>query len=226
MADHTPLLPLVRKYLLDDPVRAAHSLETLSEDEAVQVLNELPAELSVSMFPHLPLGFAASLLKDLSPDLFKDIAHGLEPEKVASIFMGLPKESREQLLGLLSEDVKRQIVDFITYPEDSAGKIMTTDILSFHTTVKVKEAIQRIRFLAQRKYPLSYAYVVSKDNILTGVINMRDLMLADPEVELVAIMRKDVFAVSAFLDRELVAEELSRRKYFAAPVVDSRALSL
>jgi magnesium transporter len=74
--------------------------------------------------------------------------------------------------------------------------------------------------LAQRRYPASYAYVVDAHDHLVGVVNMRDLMLAAPESRLSSVMRSDVFALHSFLDREEAANELSKRRYFAAPVID------
>ena len=97
---------------------------------------------------------------------------------------------------------------------------MTTSMLSFHEDLQVRDAINKIRILAQRQYPASYAYVVDNINRLVGVINMRDLMLASPEASLAKVMRREVFSVNCFMDREQMADELAKRKFFAAPVVD------
>ena len=56
---------------------------------------------------------------------------------------------------------------------------------------------------------------------LLGVLNMRDLMLSPPDKPLESIMRKDIFSLNCFVDRQEAAVELAKRKYFAAPVVDS-----
>ena len=109
----------------------------------------------------------------------------------------------------------------LTYPKDSAGRIMTTDYLAFHEDVKVKDAVQRIRAQAGRQDAASYTYVVDQDNRLAGVLNMRDLLLASGDAELRAIVRRDVFAVNGFMDRGEVAHELAQRRFFAAPVVDA-----
>jgi magnesium transporter len=120
----------------------------------------------------------------------------------------------------LSEKTKREIQELLTYPENSAGRIMTTEILALHTEVRVRDAIQRIRSLAHRKSPASYTYVVDGKSQLVGVINMREMIVAPSDTTLESIMRKDVFSVNCFMDREEVAAELSNRRYFAAPVVD------
>jgi magnesium transporter len=87
--------------------------------------------------------------------------------------------------------------------------------------MSAQEAIEKIRRLAQKRFPASYVYVVDDDNHLIGVMNMRDLMLALPEHRLETFMRRDLFTIHCFVDREEAANELSKRRYFAAPVVDS-----
>ena len=109
----------------------------------------------------------------------------------------------------------------LMYPENSAGRIMSTDYLAFNEHVKVKEAVQRLRALAHKHAPLSYAYVVDEENHLVGVLNMRDLLVAQGEMTLHNIMRRDVYCVNGFSDRESVAKDLAKRHYFAAPVVDA-----
>jgi len=221
MAQRTPLLELVQKFFESDPVSAAHSLETMEEADAVKVLRALPPALSSRAFPHLHVSHAAALLKEVPPEIFRAIVDKLEPERGASIFVSLPDDVRMTFIDHLSENVKRKIQELLTFPENSAGRIMSSDYLAFHTEVKVKEAIQRIRNLSRTRPTASYAYVLDADHRLVGVMNMRDLMLAPGGATLESIMRTDVFTVNAFMDREEVANVLSERKYFAAPVVDN-----
>lgn len=218
---HTDALTLmVRRFFEQDPARAAHSLETMDEDDALRVLEVLPSELSVEIFPHLQPHFAASLLKGLPPETVGPLAEKLDPQHSAALLLQLSAEHREKLLAAFPEKIKKIIREILTYPEDSAGRIMSPEFLAFHSDVTVGSAVQRIRQLSQRKAPSSYAYVVDRANRLVGVMNMRDLMLAPQDSRLESVMRKDVFSVHCFMDREKIAEEFSRRRYFAAPVVD------
>lgn len=218
----TPLLALVEKYFKREPEAAAHSLETMSEAEAVDVLKAVSAETAAEAVSRLPDAFAASLIEELPLELVKKISEYLQPQQSASIFLHLPAEKRQQFLDLLTERKKRQIQEYLMYPEDSAGRIMTTDFLAFHGDLTVKEAIQKIRQMAHQKgSPASYAYVVDRASRLIGVMNMRDMMLAPDDVSLESVMRKNVFTIDCFMDREKVAQELSARHFFAAPVVDA-----
>ncbi|MBM3879977.1 MAG: magnesium transporter [Verrucomicrobia bacterium] len=221
MSEGSPLLPLVRKYLEADLVTAARMLETMSEDEVVEVLRLLPAPLAGAVVRQLQVGFAAALLKDAEAELFTEIAQGVDSQHAAAIYMHLPPEARERFLGHLPERLKREIQEQLAYPADSVGRLMNRNFLAFRKTLRVQEAIERIRALAAKRYPASYAYVVDEGERLCGVMNMRDLLLASPAEALERIMRTELFTLHCFTDREQAASELSKRRYFAAPVVDS-----
>jgi len=222
MTEQSPLLPLVQKYFEHDTAAAAHGLERMTEDEAVEVLKALPTSLAVRAIHHLQISYAAALLKDADTAVFREITTALEPQFAATIFMHLPQDARERLLEHLPGKLKIQMKELLTYPENSVGRIMTTDFLSFHKDVTAHDAIEKIRLLARKRFPASYVYVIDDEEHLIGVMNMRDLMLASLDQPLESIMRKEVFSIHCFVDREEAANELSRRRYFAAPVVDSQ----
>ena len=221
MNGNSPLFPYVEKFFEYDPLTATRALETMDEDEAIEILKNLPPSVSVKIFHNLQVNYAAALLKEIPTSTFKEIVENLSPEQGAAIIVNIPEDIRKRLLECLSNKSRQMIQELLIFPVDSAGRIMTTNFIAFRTDIKVKDAIQRIRSLAFQKQTSSYVYVVDNGNRLVGVLNMRDLLLASPEAKLESAMIKDVFTINAFTDREEVANQLSSRRYFAAPVVDS-----
>jgi magnesium transporter len=221
MNDKNIFLPLVEKFIENDLEAAGRIFESLPEDEVANVFRSLPPPLAVRMIRYLQISFAASLLNDVDDPFLKEIVSRLDPQFASSILMHLPADARERMTRQITGKLKEQIRELLEYPKDSVGRIMTTDFLSFDKNELAHEAIEKIRLLAKKRYPLSYAYVTDADNRLVGVLNMRDLMIAQPDKPLEDIIRKDVFSIHCFLDIQEAANELSRRKYFAAPVVDS-----
>jgi magnesium transporter len=217
-----PLLSLVQKYFENDPAAAAHALETMSPEEAVEVLKNIPLAMATKALGHLNDSYAAVLLQQMPRSLFPRIVNGLDAQQAASMFMQLNSELRQELLQHLEEKRKRQIQEYLSFPEDSAGRIMTLDVIAFHGDIKVKEAIQKIRLLAQRGSSSSYVYVVDKENKLVGVMNMRDMLIAAESDLLENVMRRDIYSVNCFMDRETVANEFKSRRFFVAPVVDNQ----
>jgi magnesium transporter len=222
MEASTPLLPYVQKFFEYDPLTATHALETMDEKEAVQIINALPVSVCVKIFHKLQVEQAADYLERMPTEKFIQIVEKMEPDRGALIFMNIANEIRKTMMAHLSDKVKQEIADILTYPKGSLGTIMTTKYVAFSQGLKIKDAVSKIRERAHSKAPpASYLYVTDDDNHLVGVINMRDLIIGEEDKTLESIMIRDIFCLNAFTDREDAASELSKRKYFAVPVVDN-----
>ncbi|GJM15563.1 MAG: magnesium transporter MgtE [Thermodesulfobacteriota bacterium] len=222
MEANTVLIPYVQKFFEYDPLTATHALETMDEEEAIQILTALPASVSVGIFDRLQVHHAAAYLERIPAENFNEIVERMEPERGASIFIHIADDIRTKMMAHLSDKVKKDIVDILTYPKGSVGTIMTAKYVAFNKEIKIKDAISNIRQRAHSKAPpASYLYVTDDENRLVGVINMRDLIIGDEAKALETIMIRDIFSLNAFTDREEAATQLSARKYFAAPVVDN-----
>lgn len=211
---------MVQRFFEHDPLAAAQSLEAMEEPDAIKILRSLPPSLTAQAFRFLSAGYAAGLLTNLPFDAFREIIEKLEPRQGAALFVNLPSEDRERFLVNLPEKTKAAIQELLQFPENSAGRIMTTDFLTLQGSLRVKDAIRRIRSLARKNAPASYVYVVDSEYHLVGVINMRDLLVAGSMQPLESVMRTDIVSIDSFMDREDVATMLSKLRYFASPVVD------
>jgi magnesium transporter len=220
MPKPNPLLALVRPQIESDPATAARRLEALPEEAAVQALTDLPASLAALVFPHLQVSYAAALLRSAGPEVFQATSKVLDPHRAATIFMHLPEDARERLLPHLPDKLKARVQELLTYPEDSVGSLMSSGFLAFPKDMRVKDAITKLRSLNKKRMAPSYAYVVDEEDRLVGVMNMYELLLASPSATLESVVRPEVFAVHCFMDFSEAANELSKRRFFAAPVVD------
>jgi len=214
------LAPVLKKYFENDPVAAARNLESLPADNAVAALKAVPASAAVEIVKRLSDSMAAVMIKDLPKHLFQEISGKLDSQQLASIFLCLPKDRQTELLQAMGEKKKQEVQELLTFPEDSAGRLMSSVFLSVYSDIVVKDAVQKIKQLAQKGFPPSYAYVVDRENHLVGVMTMRDTLLADKNAVVQTVMKKEIFAIDSFMDREQVAHELASRRFFAAPVVD------
>ena len=221
MEKNQSFLPVIQHYFESDLVHAAQFLETMDPEEAASVIAEISPSLQNQVFLELQDTFAAQVMNTMSQDDSYRILESLDHQRSANILRCLKEDKRNLFIQKFPEVIRRKILEFLIYPLQSAGQMMTGDFLAFHSEIKVQDAVQKIRETVRKGQQTSYIYVVDRENHLAGVMNMRDMLLAIPEATLESIMRKNVFAVDAFLDREAVAAELSKRKYFSAPVVDS-----
>ncbi|UCD34267.1 MAG: magnesium transporter [Nitrospiraceae bacterium] len=218
---HAPLLRLVKQYFEQDPLAAAHTMETMGSDDAAEVLKYLPSAMAAKTLVLLNDAFAAVLLEKVPESTFRKIGNRLDSQKATSILLRFSVEMRRKFLDLLDEKQKREIQELLNYPEDSAGRIMSINFIAFHGDTKVRDAVDKIRKLARRGTALSYIYVIDTEGHLTGIMNMRDMLLAESGVPLERVMRRDVFSVNYLDQVEKVANALSDHRYFVAPVVDN-----
>jgi magnesium transporter len=177
--------------------------------------------MAVKLISYVNDAYCAVLLEQLPKSVFEKIANKVDAQKAANFFLRFSKERREEFLSLLDEKQKKQIQELLSYPEDSAGRAMSVDFIAFHSGVQVRDTVSKIRDIVKKGSILSYVYVIDEQGRLVGVLNMRDLLLADGGSTLAQIMRTDLFAVNCFDSLEKVANLLQDRKYFAAPVVDN-----
>lgn len=215
------LFPFINKFFEYDPQTSAHILETMDEGEAILILKSLPPSLIADVCNHLNVDQAARLLSEAPEETIKRIVEKLDYELAASIFQHIPEDSRKRLLQYLPQNYVKRIQELITYPEGSAGRIMSSDFIYFHSDIKVMDAIEKLRWIAHIKHPSSYVYVVDSGNKLIGVLNMRELIIAEPDNTLEKVMFENVFSINAYTEKKEVVNELSKRGYFAAPVVDN-----
>lgn len=221
MPNRHPLHKIAQRFFETDVHAAVRALEAMDEREALAVLRALPTGLVVEAFRHLHPDHAAAVLRDAPGTLIGRLLGRIEPYQVVALLMRLDPDERRQVVERMPERQRREVQKLLVYPEDSAGRVMSTNFLAFRTTMRAHDAIERIRALASRRNVESYAYVVDDRGRLAGVLNMRDLVLAKGDTPLQAIMRPEVFTVDPFMDVERVAAELARRHFFAAPVVDA-----
>ncbi|HNW43503.1 MAG TPA: magnesium transporter [Elusimicrobiales bacterium] len=212
---------LVKKFIQGDPVKAAQALETLDPRNAGLVIKDLPPSVAAQCVENLNPLTAARLLESLTPPAAAGILFRTGKYHAADIFRRLSQDFSMAVIPLLDQDFSKDMAEILAYPRDSAGRMMHTDFLAFRAELKVREVILRLRQMAKRQLPAStYCYVVDSASALLGVLNMRDLLLASPDVPIGEIMIRDVVKISPFMDREELVAMAARKHYLAMPVTN------
>lgn len=222
MSDLQQVILFLERLIQQDVNKAVKVLEDTPKVDAAIILGQMSPKSVIQIMTRLQTSFAASLLEQSSPELTMTTLASMPPNKAASLVMHLSAETRDRLLPSFSGKLADSIRELYTYPEGSVGRLMSTEYLAFLKNEEVGDVIEKIRALVHKKsFPASYTYVVDDAGILQGVLNMRDLMLADADQPLSEVMISTVFTLDCFMDRSDAARELAKRKYFAAPIVDA-----
>lgn len=216
------VMTFVERLVEQDVGKAVKILEETPPKDSAAILARMAAKNVTVLVHRLQTTYAAALLEERDTESILAILTGLPPNQAASIVTHLSLATRERILPGISGKLADNIRELYTYPEGSVGRFMSTDYLTFYKHEEAGDVIEKIRAMASKKsMPASYTYVVDDDGILQGVLNMRDLMLARPEQTLAAVMIANVFTLHCFTDRSDAARDMAKRKYFAAPVVDT-----
>ncbi len=213
-------IEIVKKFIQSDPLKAAQALETLAVSDAAQVLKDLPPAVAAQCLEHLPPLTAAQLLERNPKDEAAGILLKISKYHAADIFRRFNPDFAKAVIPLLAHDFSKDMAEILAYPKESAGRIMHIDFLAFRKDIKVREVILKLRQISRKHLPATYCYVVDDSNVLLGVLNMRDLLLAAMDTPLEEVMIKDVVKVSPFADREELVAMFSRKHYLAVPVVN------
>jgi magnesium transporter len=134
----------------------------------------------------------------------------------------MDQEEVEKLLPLVAQAERADIRKLLSYPEESAGSIMTTEYASLPADITVQEAINRLRLQAPSRETIYYVYITDSDRHLIGFLSLRHLIAAKPTAKLSDVMERDVISVRVDDDQEFVAGEISKYDFLAIPVVDNQ----
>ncbi|MEX0585665.1 MAG: CBS domain-containing protein, partial [Pirellulales bacterium] len=202
------------------PARTAEFMEGLSAAESWEVLRHTDPATRMEIFSYfapekqiesiqtIDRGEIVHLIADLPPDERVDILERVDPRIV------------DELLTMLPADERRDILRLRSYPERTAGAMMTTQFARLSAHLTVSQAVDELRRQAEELETVYYLYVVDEGDHLRGLVSLRQLVLAKPSVLVNDLMERAVVSVDVTDDQEEVARKLARFDFLAIPVID------
>jgi magnesium transporter len=207
--------------------------KTRPEDVALQFPRLTPAE-QLAVFRVLIedyLESAGEVITELEPPIQKDILENLDPQDIArvldemsvddavSLVDSLPDDLRDKLLEIVDRKDLAAVQEHLTYGDDTAGRIMDTELLALPEETTVTEAIAQLQQAGDLDN-VFYLYVIDRDRHLVGVTSLRQLLLSGPDRTLADIMARSLIKVGTDTDQEEVAQLAARYNLLAIPVTD------
>lgn len=204
----------------EHPADIADFASRLSPNDIIQVILSLDNELKSDVFAHLDYDIQAKLATLMSREELGIIFSALSPDDRANAFRELPDDVRDKILPALAYAEREDIRKLSQYAENSAGSVMTSDYVTLHENISVKEALDNIRVEAPDKETIYYCYITDSQRKLTGFVSLKDLILAAPE-QLIKDIIEDVMSVNVVDDQEEVARKMQKYDLLAIPVVNN-----
>jgi len=203
------------------PVDIADILEQLDIEDAGAVLDHLDTETAADTLNEVEYPLQSELLTELGPERASDLLERLPPDDAADILSEMSREGAERLLSLMPADEAQPIRDLLRYEGETAGGIMTNEILALTQDATVEDALAYLRQHSAHLEMVYYLYITDEENHLVGVVSLRQLLTAEPTTRMQDLMDRDVIKVQVDTDQEEVAHVISKYDLLGVPVVDA-----
>ena len=209
-------------------------METLPAPDLAAVFEDLPAEKLPVLFRLCPKDLAADVFAELTPATQQQLIDGLTDTELKAVVDELfvddatdlveemPANVVKRILAQADPATRRMINELLKYPEDSAGGVMTTELMALRPDMTVAQTMDAIRENGFDKETINNCYVTDSSRRLVGVVSLRALVLAkNTEEPIKDLMDSNVVSVSTTTDQEDVSKLFEKYGFLAIPVVDA-----
>jgi magnesium transporter len=202
------------------PGELADIIEELDRDERVALVSSMDPEHAADALEEAEITVQTSVLSELDSALAADILEEMEPAVAADVIEELPAATQESIMAAMEPPERAQLEKLAGAEEGTAAQLMTPDFITCPDTGKARDAWERVRKYADQFETITYVYCQDDKGALTGVVSLRDLILADREAPLTEVMHRRLAAVQRDDDFGAVASEFWKYRFKALPVVD------
>lgn len=212
----------LRILLLDmEPFDIASFMDSqLDDKERLMFFRLLPKELASDVFVEIDSDTQEVLIQAFTDKELKAVVDDMFLDDTVDIIEEMPANVVKRILKNSDPENRKQINALLEYPDDSAGSIMTTEYVSFSASTTVEAAFDKIRKIGINKETVYTCYVTDRKKRLTGVVTVKDMLLADKNEIIAHIMDTNVVTASTLEDKEQVARKFTDYDYLALPVID------
>ena len=201
-------------------VDVAQYLSELETDKMLKVFRILPTEISSDVFSYMDDDQREKLIATIGDQEICRLVDDMFIDDAVDFLEDLPSDLVKKVLENVSDDTRKVINRFLSYPENSAGSIMTIEFCAFPADFTVAEAMREIRRTGVDKETINTLYVLDKDGRLYGTLALRKLISADDEEKVGKLTDTSFISVGTLDDQELVAETVRKYDLMAVPVLD------
>ena len=202
-----------------EPADLGDVLASLGEEDRLKVVQALPTRVSGKALVEMPdESQAEETLVALDPEQAAEIVEELPDDEAADILGGLDRDEQERILSGVED--RAEVERLLRYDEESAGGLMTAQVVTVRDTDSAAQAIEAIRRQAEEVGEFYQVFVVDADRRLVGVLPLKDLVTSPPERPVRDIMESAEIRVLPEVDQEEVARLMARYNLPSVPVVD------
>ena len=184
------------------------------------VFRLLSKETAAEVFANLEAPEQERIINSITDTELSGIIEELYVDDAVDIMEELPANVVKRVMRTATPETRSLINQYLRYPEDSAGSIMTAEFVDLKKYMSVKESIARIRRIGEDKETIYVCFVTNAHRKLEGIVTVKDLLLHDDDMIIEELMDRNVVFATTTEDQESVSEKFSDYDLMAMPVVD------
>ncbi len=194
--------------------------EEIDKENLLIAFRILTKEKAGEVFSYFSTEMQEKLIQNLTDTELKNVINELYMDDKVDLLEEMPSDVVERILKNVKSTDRETINELLKYPEDSAGSIMTTEFVDLKEDMTVEEALKRIKQIGLEKETIYYCYVLSRSRKLSGIIDLKRLVITEDTEIIKNIMETNVIKVTTLEDKEEVAKVFNKYNFLALPVVD------
>lgn len=209
---------LTRRFLIEYPQESAHKIEAMPAPDVAEILAQQPVFVLLPMWKYLLPGTSADILRNLPAAHISELLSELPPQYAVRMLGQAEPETIELQLNMLPAALRTELVVLMSYPENSAGRLMDTRTWAFRGSQSVAEALKVLR---RTKTTSSRGiFLLDADGRLSARVNLQDIATSEPDVMLSQIAYPLTVSVSATAGKDEISDLFERHQLLDLPVVD------
>lgn len=214
-------LELKKELDVMNSIDVAEILEEFDLHTLLLVFRMLSKDLAVDVFANFSTGKQKEIIGLITDKELQDIIDELYFDDMIDIIEEIPANIVKKILENSREDERNLINQFLRYPPESAGSIMTIEYVELKKTMTVKDALDHIKDIGLDRETVYTCYVTNANRKLEGIVSLRKLVISSENKTIEKIMNADVIYVHTHDDQEEVADLFIKYGFIALPVVDN-----
>ena len=205
------------------PSEVAHSIESLPPKERKFLWSLIDTQNEGEIIAELHDEIQQELISEILPEELITIIRDLELDEIVDILQNLPDQKTENILSSMSQRDRQRIQEALVYPEDSAGGLMNTDVISVRPKHNLEVVMRYLR--AQRELPKNtdQIFVVSRENKYLGSLPISSIVVSEPSLNVRELMETNTQPLEAHLNDKDVSRLFEQNDWLSAAVVDDKS---
>lgn len=207
-------------------------LETINSADIAQILEEIDDEDMIVVYRLLTKDAAVETFSFMESELQERLIHAMTDKELKEVTSKLFLDDTVALIGEMPANVVKRILrqtdptqrqlinEFLNYPSDCAGSVMTIEFIDLKATMTVDEAFKKIKRTGLNKETIYTCYVLDEGRRLQGIVTVKDLLLSDLSTCISDIMETNLITVNTLEHKEEAAKKFDKYDLLALPVVD------